>query len=82
MLLAGADCTQVVSAIYKHKPEHISKMLRDIEEWMAMKHYENIDDFKGKLAQKNLKDPYAYKRAHYVDILMKSDDVLHRYPMV
>jgi dihydroorotate dehydrogenase (fumarate) len=82
MLLAGADCVQVVSTLYKNGPKQISKMLKEIETWMAEKNYLSIDDFKGKLSQKNLNDPYAYKRAQYIDIIMHSDNIFKKYPVV
>ncbi len=76
MLLAGADCVQVVSTLYKHKPEHIATMLTDIEAWMGLNKYSSIADFKGKLSKKNLKDPFVYKRGQYVDLLLASDQLL------
>ena len=82
MLLAGADSVQVVSAVYKNKASHITSMLEMLEEWMDARGYKTIDAFKGKLSMKNIKDPYAYKRAQYVDILMKSTEILKKYPMV
>jgi dihydroorotate dehydrogenase (fumarate) len=82
MLLAGADSVQVVSAIYKNKATHITSMLEMLEEWMDARGYKTIDAFKGKLSMKNCKDPYAYKRAQYVDVLMKSTEILKKYPMV
>ncbi len=82
MLLAGADSVQVVSAVYKNKASHISNMLEMLEEWMDARGYKTIEAFKGKLSMKNIKDPYAYKRAQYVDILMKSTEILKKYPMV
>ncbi len=82
MLLAGADSVQIVSAVYKNKASHITGMLEMLEEWMDARGYKSIADFKGKLSMKNLKDPYAYKRAQYVDILMKSNEILKKYPMV
>jgi dihydroorotate dehydrogenase (fumarate) len=39
MILAGADAVQVVSALYRFKPEHITKMLSDLQEWMEKKGY-------------------------------------------
>jgi len=81
MLLAGADTVQVVSTLYKNKPEQIGKMIRSLEEWMDAKKYESIADFKGKLSRKNITDPYAYKRAQYVDILMKANRIFQRYPL-
>ncbi|MEJ2594413.1 MAG: dihydroorotate dehydrogenase-like protein [bacterium] len=81
MLLAGADCVQVVSTIYKHGPEQITKMLEDIEIWMANKMYESLDEFRGNLSRKNIDDPFAYRRAQYVDILMKSGEIFKKHPM-
>ena len=81
MLLAGADCVQVVSTIYKNGPTQITKMINEVEEWMDRKKFETIDSFRGKLSRKALKDPFVYKRAQYIDILMKSEDIFKRYPM-
>jgi len=81
-ILAGADCVQVASTIYKHKPAYISNMIQDIEKWMTEKNYYSLDDFRGTMSKKNIKDPYAYKRAQYVDILMKSNAIFKKYPLV
>lgn len=81
MLLAGADCVQIVSTLYKNQIEHISTMLSDIMEWMHSKQYHKLDDFRGKLSKNRIKDPFAYKRAQYVDILLKSEEIFKRYPM-
>jgi len=82
MLLAGANVVQVVSALYKHGPQQITKMLEDMEIWMANKEYANIDEFRGNLSKKRVKDPYAYRRAQYVDILMKSGEIFKKYPII
>jgi len=81
MIIAGADCVQVVSTIYKHGPKQIGKILEEMEEWMNGKKYQSLADFKGKLAKVNIKDPYAYQRAQYVDILMRSKDIFKKYPI-
>lgn len=81
MLLAGADCVQVVSTIYKHKIPHIKKMIKDIENWMEDKKYKKIDDFHGLLSRKNAKDPFLYQRAQYIDLLLNSDAVIKKYPL-
>ncbi|PID94830.1 MAG: dihydroorotate dehydrogenase [Bacteroidetes bacterium] len=82
LLLAGADAVQVVSAIYMHGAKHITTMKTDIENWMKEKEYTSIKDFQGKLARKNLKDPFAYKRAQYVDILLNSDEIIKTNNMI
>ncbi len=81
MILAGADAVQVVSTIYKHGPKQIGKIIAEMEEWMTSKKYNSLADFKGKLAKRNIKDPYAYQRAQYVDILMKSNEIFKKYPI-
>ncbi len=82
MILAGADCVQVVSALYKNKPVHISSMLSELEKWMESKSYKSLADFRGKLSKASISDPFAYSRAQYVDILMKPEEILKKYPVV
>jgi dihydroorotate dehydrogenase (fumarate) len=80
MILAGADAVQVVSAVYKKGIHVIPQMLEEIQSWMQKKGYESIEEFEGKLSRENLSDPFAYKRAQYVDILMKSDIFMQYHP--
>ncbi|MCY1719724.1 dihydroorotate dehydrogenase-like protein [Prolixibacteraceae bacterium Z1-6] len=82
MILAGADVVQVVSTIYRNSPSVVSDILMDMNKWMDDKGYKTLDDFRGKLSRKNMKDPFAYQRAQYVDILMKSETIFKKYPMV
>ncbi|MCC7318610.1 MAG: dihydroorotate dehydrogenase, partial [Bacteroidales bacterium] len=82
MILAGADAVQVVSTIYKNGPKQITRMLNDIEAWMTAKDYNTLDEFRGSLSNKKTKDPLTYRRAQYVDILMKSDEIFKDYPMI
>jgi dihydroorotate dehydrogenase (fumarate) len=81
MLLAGADCVQVVSAVYKYKADHISVMLSELESWMESKSYNSLNDFRGKLSKASSVDPFAYSRAQYVDILMNPESLLRNYPV-
>ncbi len=82
MILAGADVVQMVSTIYRNSPSVVSDILIDLNRWMDEKGYKSLDDFRGKLSRKNLKDPFTYQRAQYVDILMRSEDIFKKYPMV
>ncbi len=82
MILAGADCVQVVSTIYKNKVPYLSQMLKDMSAWMDVNGYASPDDFRGKLSKARVKDPYAYQRAQYVDLLMKPFELLKKYPQV
>ena len=80
MILAGANAVQVVSAVYRKGIPTITHMLEEIETWMMRKNYELIEDFQGKLSKANMSDPFAYKRAQYVDILLKSDVFMQYHP--
>ena len=65
-LLVGAKATHVVSAIYKNSPNFIKTMLEQMEEWMENKGYKNIEDFRGKLSQSNMKQPMMFERAQFM----------------
>ncbi len=79
LILAGANAVQAVSTFYQNKPEHLKKMLEELSEWMRIKQYKSLDDFRGKLSAKNIKDYKVYKRAQYVDLLMHADDIFKKY---
>jgi dihydroorotate dehydrogenase (fumarate) len=81
MILAGADCVQMVSTIYKNKVEYIKTILSDIQQWMESKGYAALEDFRGKLSNKKLNDPFVYKRAQYIDLLLKSESIFKKYPI-
>lgn len=78
MLLAGADAVQVVSTVYLNRFEQIGHMLDEIAKWMGDKGFKSIDDFKGRLSNKNIHDPFVYQRAQYIDLLINSDNLLNR----
>lgn len=82
MILAGADTVQMVSTIYRNSPSVVSDILMDINKWMDDKGYKSLNDFRGKLSRKSMKDPFTYQRAQYVDILMRSESIFKKYPMV
>ena len=76
LILSGASSVQVVSTIYKNGFSQISKMKNDLEVWMEEKNYNSIGDFRGKLSNNKLiKNPFIYKRAQYVDLLLNAEDI-------
>lgn len=82
MILAGADAVQIVSTVYRNHPAVVADILTDMNRWMDDKGYKTLADFRGKLSRKNMKDAFIYQRAQYVDILMKSESIFKKYPMV
>lgn len=65
-LLAGANAVQIASAIYRQGPKVIRFMLKEIEDWMNEKGYENIEDFRGKLSQAKSLNPAVYERTQFM----------------
>jgi len=76
LILAGSSCVQVVSTLYKNGLQQIEKIKKEISDWMDSKNYKSIDDFRGKLSKTRLSnDPFVYKRAQYVDLLIHSEEI-------
>jgi dihydroorotate dehydrogenase (fumarate) len=78
LLLSGASCVQVVSAVYKYGTSVISEINRTVSDWMERKGYNTIEDFEGKLSDSVLNkndSVIIYKRAQYIDLLLNSDTV-------
>ena len=72
-LLAGADAVQMVSALYRDKPECVGKALEDVSAWMQKKGYESLADFRGKLSRKHNPDRWTYTRMQYARALLRTD---------
>ena len=69
MLMAGADVTMMCSALLKNGPQHISKVLADMERWMLDHEYTSVQQMKGSMSQKSVADPAAFERANYMKAL-------------
>jgi dihydroorotate dehydrogenase (fumarate) len=80
MILAGADAVQIVSAIYKKGIAQVEVILLELQKWMERKNYSSLSQFRGKLSKEDMIDPFAYKRAQYVDIIMSSEVFMRYHP--
>jgi dihydroorotate dehydrogenase (fumarate) len=68
-ILAGATAIQSASALLKNGIPYLSTMLRELENWMQEHGYESLEDFRGKLSQKESDDPFTFERAQYIKLL-------------
>jgi dihydroorotate dehydrogenase (fumarate) len=76
LLLSGSSCVQVVSTLYKNGLSQINSIKKELAEWMDIKNYRSIDEFRGKLSKNKLtRNPFIYKRAQYVDLLLNSEEI-------
>jgi dihydroorotate dehydrogenase (fumarate) len=69
MLMAGADVTMMASALLKNGPQHITKVLADLHQWMLDHEYISVSQMKGSMSQKSVADPAAFERANYMKAL-------------
>jgi dihydroorotate dehydrogenase (fumarate) len=65
-MLAGADAIQVVSAVLRRGPGYLSKLRDGLCAWMARKNFESLDEVRGRLSLREVDDPSAFERAHYL----------------
>ncbi len=66
MILVGADASEIVSTLYKHKPAVVSQIIETLQQWMEMHNYQTISEFKGLMSQKNTENPEIYNRVQYM----------------
>ena len=76
LILSGSSCVQVVSILYKNGLTQINNIKKELVNWMDIKNYKSIDEFRGKLSKNKLSsNPFVYKRAQYVDLLINSEEI-------
>jgi dihydroorotate dehydrogenase (fumarate) len=81
MILAGAQCVQVVGTLYHHNVAYLQTLIKEVEDWMGGKGYAALEDFRGKLSKKTSSDPWAYERAQYVKLLFESEEIIGASPL-
>ncbi len=65
-LLAGAQTVQVCSVLYKHGTGEISKMVNRLEDWMKIRNFKSVGDFRGKMNYSKIADPAVYERSQFM----------------
>ncbi len=69
VIMAGADVAMIASVLFQKGPRHIERILNDMQSWMEAHEYESIEQMKGSMSLKSLKEPAAYMRANYMKTL-------------
>jgi dihydroorotate dehydrogenase (fumarate) len=67
LLLAGADVAMVASILMREGPEHLHRMLADLEGWLRSHGRESPDQIRGLVCPSRLSDPSIYERANYLE---------------
>jgi dihydroorotate dehydrogenase (fumarate) len=68
-LLAGADVAMMTSALLRNGPDHLSHVEVHLRDWLGRYGYESLDQVRGKLSQRSVRDPGAFERANYLKVL-------------
>ena len=68
-ILAGADVVMTASSLYKNGIPYLKTMNKELQDWMYMMGFDEINSFKGSMSQLHISDPTAYQRANYIKIL-------------
>ena len=65
-ILAGASAVEVCSAFYHDGTDVVSSMISRLESWMKSKGFDSIDQMRGKLNLKNVKDYSVLDRTQFL----------------
>jgi dihydroorotate dehydrogenase (fumarate) len=68
-ILAGADVVMTTSALLRHGIGHMALLLGGLEKWLAAREFKSVEQARGIMSQRKLRDPQAFERANYVKIL-------------
>ncbi len=68
-LLAGAEAVMTSSALVRHGIGHMKTLLDGLTQWMDARGFEDIGELRGLMSQQLVKDPTAFERANYIQIL-------------
>jgi dihydroorotate dehydrogenase (fumarate) len=63
--MAGAHVTQMVSALARNGPGHLTVVRNDLVAWMKENEWTSLDEMRGNMGFNRIPDPAAYERAHF-----------------
>lgn len=68
-LLAGADVAMTTSALLRHGPAHMGRLVRGLTDWLAARGLADVGAIRGRLAHGAMAEPEAYERANYIKVM-------------
>ena len=63
--MAGANVTQLVSAILKNGPRYLRTLKAELKAWMTTYEWNSLDEMRGNMSFERIPNPAAYERATY-----------------
>ena len=68
-IMAGASGVQMVSALLRFGPGHLSTVVAELRQWLEEHEYDSLRQAIGSMSLARCPDPTAYERANYMQIL-------------
>ena len=68
-VMCGAAAVQMVSAILKNGPVHLTKIRREMSDWMEEKEYASLRQMHGSMTLEQIPNRRAFSRANYMRLL-------------
>ena len=63
--MAGANVTELVSAILKNGPRYLRTLRAELRAWLATYEWNSLDEMRGNMSFQKIPNPAAYERATY-----------------
>jgi dihydroorotate dehydrogenase (fumarate) len=77
-VLAGADAVMTTSALLRHGIDHMKVLLHGLTQWMDARGFDDIRDIRGIMSQQRIKDPTAFERTNYLQVLQGASESISR----
>ncbi|HEX5818196.1 MAG TPA: dihydroorotate dehydrogenase-like protein [Gemmatimonadales bacterium] len=68
-MMVGARVAMMTSAVLKHGPGHVTKVLDDMAAWMEAHEYDSVRQMRGSMSHRAVAEPAAFERANYMKVL-------------
>jgi dihydroorotate dehydrogenase (fumarate) len=68
-ILAGANAVQVASTLLRHGTSYLGVLRDGLAEWMERHAFSSLDEVRGRMSLRDVADPSAFERAHYLRTL-------------
>lgn len=72
-ILAGADTVQVCSVLYEKGISYLSTLNQQLSDWMSVKSFRTIDEFRGRLNWRNYEKPEVFERTQFMKYFSSED---------
>jgi dihydroorotate dehydrogenase (fumarate) len=73
--MAGAQATQMVSALLQNGPSHLLQVLGELQAWMVENDWSSLQEMRGNMSVEHVPDPKIYARANCMMMLQSWEGV-------